>query len=101
MFPAGKTVVFSMMTDSVLAAQSLYNKHLQQSGMQPIELLGDSKTMEDLLSRLSSSYGHSRMFITDEGVRKFQELGQYKPGESHGTAVSCNCCSAATCWQFQ
>ena len=74
---AGKTSVFKPVKDAVAAAVTKYNERLQQQGLAPIQLLGDSKTMEDLLSKLSSSYGHARLFIADEGVRVFQQLGQF------------------------
>lgn len=70
-----------MVRDSLKAGLWHFNSLLQRRGLQPLVLLGDSKTMEDLLQKLSDSPGHSRVFITDEGVRKFQELGQYKPGD--------------------
>lgn len=83
--------MFKSVVEAVTAALCLFNSNLQQKGIQPVELLGDSKTMEDLLNKLSSSYGHSRMFIADEGIRKFQELGQYKAGKSRSS-----CCGHIT-----
>ena len=52
---AGKTSVFKLVKDA--AAVTKYNELLQQQGLAPIQLLGDSRTMEVLLSKLSTSYG--------------------------------------------
>jgi len=47
----------------------------------PLDLMGDSKTMEDLLQKLGQSFGHEKIFLEDEGNRKIQELGMYKQGK--------------------
>jgi len=77
---AGKTAAFNMLKDALRAALARFNDVLAQHEVQPLVLLGDSKTMEDLLQKLSVSFGHERFFLHDEGIRKFQELGQYKSG---------------------
>jgi len=53
---------------------------IEKGCQNPLDLLGDSNAMEDLLQKLSQTFGHEQIFLEDEGSRKFQEVAMYEQG---------------------
>jgi hypothetical protein len=78
---AGKTSAFKVLRSALCAALKFYNDVAIEKGCQnPLDLLGDSSAMEDLLQKLSQTFGNEQIFLEDEGNRKLQDVAMYEQG---------------------